>query len=135
MNKPNNVLKEWLQISYEDYDTAKFLFDNKKPKPLEIICYHCQQSAEKALKGFLCANEIDPPKTHDVGHLCVLCAKYDKEFKKLAEKCEDIATYSAKTRYPNRVEIEEYDAKSALQIALEIHNYVIKRLKNMGITL
>jgi len=41
-----DVVAEWLQIAYEDLDSAQFLFDHKHPKPLEIICYHCQQSAE-----------------------------------------------------------------------------------------
>jgi HEPN domain-containing protein len=38
---------EWLQFAYMDIDSAQFLYDNKHPRPLEIICYHCQQSAEK----------------------------------------------------------------------------------------
>ena len=38
-----DIVAEWLQIAYEDYDTALYLFENKRPKPIEIICYHCQQ--------------------------------------------------------------------------------------------
>ena len=51
----HDIITEWLEIAY---DTARFLFDKKHPKPLEIICYHCQQSVEKSLKAFLCANDI-----------------------------------------------------------------------------
>jgi HEPN domain-containing protein len=54
-----NIVNEWLQISYEDYDTAKYLYDTKQKKPFEIICYHCQQSAEKSLKAYICANGVD----------------------------------------------------------------------------
>jgi len=35
-----------------DLNTAEYL-KNMKPLPIEIICYHCQQSAEKYLKGYL----------------------------------------------------------------------------------
>jgi len=35
-----------------DLGTAEYL-QNMSPLPLEIICYHCQQSAEKYLKGYL----------------------------------------------------------------------------------
>ncbi|EEG47745.1 hypothetical protein RUMHYD_03392 [Blautia hydrogenotrophica DSM 10507] len=28
------------------------------PKPLEIICYHCQQSIEKLLKGLLISKNV-----------------------------------------------------------------------------
>ena len=38
---------EWLRYANMDLDAAKFLFENQYPKPLEIICYHCQQAAEK----------------------------------------------------------------------------------------
>ena len=40
---------EWLEYSKRDFDSATFL-KNMKPLPCEIICYLCQQSAEKALK-------------------------------------------------------------------------------------
>jgi hypothetical protein len=44
--------KEWFLIADADLGSAGFL-QNMKPIPIEIICYHCQQSAEKFLKGFL----------------------------------------------------------------------------------
>ena len=34
-----------------DLGVAKHLNSQYHPKPLEIICYHCQLSAEKAIKG------------------------------------------------------------------------------------
>ncbi|MBN2050303.1 MAG: HEPN domain-containing protein [Spirochaetales bacterium] len=43
--------------------------DYPAPGPLEIICFHCQQAAEKALKAYLAYNEIRPPKTHDLDEL------------------------------------------------------------------
>lgn len=39
------------------------------PMPIGIICYHCQQSAEKYLKGFLVLHGMSPPKTHDLNQL------------------------------------------------------------------
>lgn len=44
-------VKEWLEFAKMDLDAAKHLNDTFYPKPLQIICYHCQQSAEKALKA------------------------------------------------------------------------------------
>jgi len=34
------------------------------PKPFEIICYHAQQAAEKALKAYWVFNDLTPQKTH-----------------------------------------------------------------------
>jgi len=36
---PLSIVDEWLLIAYDDLDSAKFLFEHKHPKPLEIICY------------------------------------------------------------------------------------------------
>jgi HEPN domain-containing protein len=43
---------EWLTYAETDLNSAEFLL-NLKPLPVEVICYHCQQSAEKCLKGNL----------------------------------------------------------------------------------
>lgn len=45
------MVKEWANFSKIDLLTAKHLFKTMYPKPLEIICYHCQQSAEKIIKA------------------------------------------------------------------------------------
>jgi HEPN domain-containing protein len=42
--------QEWQRLAAMDLNTAEYL-QNMSPLPLEIICYHCQQSAEKYLKG------------------------------------------------------------------------------------
>ena len=46
------ISKEWFEIGDSDLASAEFLL-KMHPVPNEIICYHCQQAAEKYLKGFL----------------------------------------------------------------------------------
>ena len=46
----NQETKQWLDMADMDLGVAKYLMENYYPKPLEIICYHCQQAAEKAIK-------------------------------------------------------------------------------------
>ena len=41
----------WLEFAKTDLGVAKHLNSQYHPKPLEIICYHRQLSAEKAIKG------------------------------------------------------------------------------------
>ena len=43
---------------------------------LEIICYRCQQSVEKSLKGFLCANGIEFKKI--MKRVCCVILNTDK---------------------------------------------------------
>lgn len=37
----NDIIKEWLRFSETDLAAAQHLYNNMYPKPLEIICYHC----------------------------------------------------------------------------------------------
>ncbi len=39
--------KEWYDLAVMDLKIARYLEETYRPKPLEIICYHCQQAAEK----------------------------------------------------------------------------------------
>jgi HEPN domain-containing protein len=49
------IAQEWFHYANADLEAAKFL-QTMRPMPLEIICYHCQQSSEKYLKGFIALN-------------------------------------------------------------------------------
>ena len=52
-NLSQTEAKEWFSFAKTDLDVAKHLYDTFYPKPLEIICYHCQQSAEKSVKAII----------------------------------------------------------------------------------
>mgnify|MGYP000237719624 CR=1 FL=1 len=60
-----------------DFLTAKHLYEHMYPKPLEIICYHCQQSIEKLLKGLLISKNVTIKKTHDLDLLAELLQEYE----------------------------------------------------------
>jgi len=49
------IANEWFTMADMDLSSAKYL-QNMHPIPIEIICYHCQQSSEKYLKGYLALN-------------------------------------------------------------------------------
>jgi len=110
--------KEWLDYAQRDYDFAVDVEGQFWPKHMEKICYHCQQSAEKALKAVLAYNEVEIPKTHNIERLVNECSKYDSTIKmeiKISGKMTDYATIS---RYPdNLTEWTEDDAKLALKYA------------------
>jgi HEPN domain-containing protein len=131
MNEHDIVL-EWLQIAYDDYDSAKFLFDNKIPKPLEIICYHCQQSVEKSLKGYLCSKEVEFKFNHQTGVLCKQCAQIDPDFNQHLEDCDNLTIYAAETRYPIRIEIDESHVKRAIQQAFDIYTLVSSKVNRQN---
>ena len=55
----------WYEFE-KDYFGSVFFETNNKTCILNIICYHCQQAAEKYLKGFLVSKYIPFEKTHDL---------------------------------------------------------------------
>lgn len=61
-------VKEWYDLASTDLQVAKHLNDAFHPKPLEIICFHCQQAAEKAAKALIVyyGTEGGMPKLHDI---------------------------------------------------------------------
>jgi len=114
INNSNDLIKEWYKFSMMDWDTANYIY-NMQPKPLEIICYHCQQSAEKMLKGFLVSNAIEPPRTHDLHQLRNECVKINVDFEDLYDICAFLTQYGIQPRYPNEINVSEIDAEKALQ--------------------
>ena len=122
MNK-TDLVKEWFDIAADDLRAAKFLFDKLHPKPLEIICYHCQQSVEKVLKGFLTDRGIEPPHTHNLEDLRLMCMQHDNSFAEAAiqNACVILREYANTTRYPDRPEILETNAEFALNEAEKIY--------------
>ena len=114
-NNNNDLVQEWYRFAMMDLTAAEALNQYVHPKPLEIICYHCQQSAEKMLKGFLVSNLVEPPKTHDLQHLCEMCIEIDNSFESLKEICKDLNPYGVQPRYPNEIEVFEIDVENALK--------------------
>jgi HEPN domain-containing protein len=115
---------QWLDKAQDDLLASQRLFNDHHPKQVYIICYLCQQCAEKSLKAYLVFKDYDFPFIHDLGELCGLCSEFDSSFGELMSDCLIMTPYATKTRYPNEIEIDEQDAKSALQKAERILTFV-----------
>jgi HEPN domain-containing protein len=114
----------WIQKADNDISAARHLAENMYPAPVEIICFHCQQAAEKYLKAFLVYNDQEPPKTHDLVELAKFCNNYNPDFLLLIPKCEFLTPFSSRTRYPGASDPEETDMKRALVYAQDIIEFV-----------
>lgn len=92
-----DIASEWFKIADADLASADFL-QKMSPVPIEIICYHCQQSAEKYLKGYLALHGEEPQKTHDLIQLNKACQKYDSDFNKVEEDCLMLTDYGVQCK-------------------------------------
>jgi HEPN domain-containing protein len=123
-----DIAIEWFKIAENDILSAEYL-QNMSPIPVEIICYHCQQSVEKYLKGYLALKGVEIIKTHDLILLNKMCQKHDAEFKKIEEACLILTDYGINVRYPFPLDINDSDMHIALIRAREIKEYVLAKAK------
>jgi HEPN domain-containing protein len=119
---------QWFEISAKDLWIAKHLLTTLNPTPDEIICFLCQQSTEKSLKGFLCFNNIKFDKIHDLSQLLGKCISVNTEFKNYAKQCTFLSKYAVMPRYPNEVLISDDDAQSAFRFAKSINEFVLSKV-------
>jgi HEPN domain-containing protein len=116
---------EWLRFAENDLGNGEYLLD-RKPLPVELICFLCQQSAEKGLKGLLVLGKIIPPKTHDLEKLYALCEPAAQNIKTIWSQCNVLNQYSVQPRYPHEENITQEDADEAIKSARTILAFVKK---------
>ncbi|OLN31364.1 hypothetical protein DSOL_2703 [Desulfosporosinus metallidurans] len=99
-----------------------------RPVPLEIVCYHSEQAAEEALKGYLLYQNVEPSQTQDLERLCSMCLKFDKAFEGVMEPWERLARYGEPI-YPFEMQISNNDMKTAIADADRIMAFVLQRFQ------
>ena len=64
----NKLAAEWVRKAEDDYIAATRLRRGRTPLH-DIVCFHCQQCAEKYLKALMQELGLHIPKTHDLDNL------------------------------------------------------------------
>lgn len=110
------LVQGWLIKAQHDLATARRL--SEPPSPLlDTAIYHCQQAAEKAVKGFLAFHQQAVVKTHDVRYLVNQALAIEPAFADRLEAAECLTPYATAYRYPDEVlepDSEEFEtAKEA----------------------
>ena len=105
---------EWERFAEMDYVTAIHLDKTLYPKSMEIICYHCQQCAEKYLKALTehLGKEIE--KTHDLGNLATTISESLKVPQTVLVSSAKLTQYGVKIRYPQGFEMSDSHVKAAI---------------------
>ena len=131
--KQNNLLilaKEWFEKGSHDLDEAKLSLEHGGWT--DIICFHCQQAAEKYLKGFLVSQGVNIGKLkkwqiHELPKLWKECNKLNRNFKSIEEECIILNEYYIEARYPlgePKVYSKE-EAEEAIEAAEKIVSLII----------
>ena len=117
------LVAEWLRFAFMDFDNAKYLFETRQPAPLEIVCYHCQQSAEKYLKSVIIAFGEEPEKTHDLLKLTGTLQNHTEVSEEILDFAERLTMYGVRVRYPDEIPVAESQTKTAITHAEKIKQW------------
>ncbi len=114
------LVQGWLIKAQRDLATARKLADDPDPL-LDTAIYHCQQAAEKAVKGFLAFHDQTVVKTHDVRFLINQARVIEPGFEDWLDAAECVTPYATAYRYPDEVlepEREEFEGAKDAAIGL-----------------
>jgi len=128
MAKQTNTPEDWRILAERDMTVADHLANTMVPVPTEIIAFHCQQAAEKYLKGALVILGEEPPYIHDLDDLCSLAERHRPSFVSIASLCTIITQFSSQPRYDRGVDLSEADMRLVLVHAKTIREFLHKEI-------
>ncbi|GAC1345928.1 MAG: hypothetical protein NVSMB14_09060 [Isosphaeraceae bacterium] len=109
MSETKSVLvRSWLLKAVRDLKGARVLAA-ESDELLELAVYHCQQAAEKAIKGYLVFYDEPFRKIHDVPILLEQAAKIEPSFASWLTSAENLNEYSTVYRYPGASSTADLD--------------------------
>ncbi|MCK4351885.1 HEPN domain-containing protein [candidate division WOR-3 bacterium] len=121
----NTLSKGWFKKAENDLRAAEHLITIDNP-PTDTVCFHCEQCAEKYLKGYLTLKEVEFEKSHDLDYLLDECKKFDPQFERLRDIAEDLSPYAVEIRYPDDfVSIPINEAQGAINKAKAVKDLVL----------
>lgn len=92
------IVKEWIEKADEDFGFASASIEHTVY--FAQICYHFQQAAEKYLKAFIIAGELEFRPIHNLLELLEICRQREAGIGKIEEDCRYLNPFYIDTRYP-----------------------------------
>lgn len=124
------VVSSWLIKARNDLDTARQI-STLPDGHLDVAIYHCQQAAEKALKGFLAYHDHSLERSHDIERLITQVSKHESKLTDWSEAAATLTPYATAYRYPGEsvvLEPTRSEFDEALNIATALMRFVFSLL-------
>jgi HEPN domain-containing protein len=124
----------WLAIAREDLRVGRACL-SLDPPARGVAAYHCQQAAEKLIKGLLVAASAPFRKTHDLDELADLAVSNYPECQSLLEAIRPLTVWGIAYRYPGTEDIPEpVPDEVELTRAITLIERLAERLQAAAIT-
>lgn len=120
--------KEWIDKAEEDYGFACAGIECTNYFPQ--ICFHFQQAAEKYLKAFIVANDLEFRPVHNLLELLEICRQNNPNLEELRQACRFLNPFYIDTRYPVHwpAHYDKNTAVKAKEMAANIRSWIKKTL-------
>ena len=119
--------EDWLLHARSDLALAKI--SPPEDVMLEGLCFHAQQTAEKALKALLVSNNLEFPRTHNIGTLLDLLHE-TVSIPSEVEEAAGLTDYAVMTRYPGDTEpVDMQGYQQAIRLAESVIDWVQQLLQ------
>lgn len=128
MDAKSSLVRKWPKKARRDLLSAKRLARGKDPY-FDTAIYHCQQTVEKAVKGWLVYQDQSFEKTHDLRLLVTLASEIEPRFTQWFDAAEQLSPYATAYRYPGEVlEPTEDEFKQALTASSKFYEFICSLL-------
>jgi HEPN domain-containing protein len=120
--------QEWFAKARSDLHLTEFLYETSGERFLSQIAFHCQQSVEKSIKGYLNHFSKKFRKTHDIAELLLVVKTFNPELASQLKQCVILTDYTIVYRYPD-AEIEPLSSikvREARDLAKSTYETLIK---------
>jgi HEPN domain-containing protein len=123
------VVIEWFKKADEDLEFAASVI-NESPFFAQI-CFHFHQAAEKHLKSFIIARDLEFKKIHDLPVLLKLCLTSQPGLQEIMDDCKFLNRFYIDTRYPVHwpSNYKKEEALNAKKAAENIRSKIVSVLK------
>ena len=93
----------------------------------DVVCFHAQQTAEKALKAAPIVAGKEPLRTHDLPRLLGELAEGDERWEEIRLACESLSDFAVSPRYPEwELTAPDAGANKAVENARPVLEFVLK---------
>ena len=128
MSDKIDVVKQWIEKADHDLGTGQVTY-LYLPKYRDTISFHCQQAAEKYLKGLLLFLDIPFSRQHSLNYLLGLLSQSIEVSNELFDNASELEDFAVDIRYPDTsVDLSDDEIQQAFKIAKLIRAFVLSQM-------
>lgn len=123
-----DIIQAWLLKAAHNLETAKVVA-SQLPDYDDTIAFHCQQSIEKSLKGYLVFLDIEFKPVHDLGYLLNLIGTKDDSLDQYFDRVDRVSRFAVQIRYPDQIiKLSREQILETLELADLIFGMIQKKI-------